>query len=233
MLEYQQSYSALRCMCTFVHQHFSTPPWNDAVLITPHNSIQSKWNTRATEKHCSLTGEILYICPAEDSTHNMPLSNMQRLNVAKLPLKQTEQLPMIIQICKGMCIMVTHNIATSANLSNSSHRRITDIILDPREPKTDLRGTAERKMFLLYPSALIIIHLDFCEILPLLLQYACLLFIFSCPYPLYYITTACYHQTSPSSPIPYLSVFLMTRSTMPFLWTTPPRTPYSPLHPMP
>ncbi|KAG1812533.1 uncharacterized protein BJ212DRAFT_1276698, partial [Suillus subaureus] len=46
---------------------------NKEFLITPHNSVQSRWNIRATEKHCLLTGEILYICPAEDSTHDTPL----------------------------------------------------------------------------------------------------------------------------------------------------------------
>jgi hypothetical protein len=41
--------------------------WVDVMFLT----------VRATEKHCSLTGEILYICPAEDLTHNMPLTKAQ------------------------------------------------------------------------------------------------------------------------------------------------------------
>lgn len=148
---------------TCVIPDFSVPPWNDAILITPRNSVQSKWNVRATEKHSTLSGEILYICPAEDSTHNMPLSPSQRLSVARMPLKDTENLPTMIRIVKGMRIMVTRNISTVANLSNGSRGRVTDIVLDPREPRIGIEAVKERIVFLHYPPAFLIIHLDFCD----------------------------------------------------------------------
>ncbi|KAG1864867.1 hypothetical protein F4604DRAFT_1013640 [Suillus subluteus] len=81
---------------------FSTAPWNDAVLITPRNSVRSRWNACATEKHSLLSGEMLYICPAEDSAREAPLSPSQRLLVARLLLKETEDLPTMIRIVKGM-----------------------------------------------------------------------------------------------------------------------------------
>lgn len=146
---------------------FSSPPWNDAILITPRNSVQSRWNSRATRKHCLRTGQILYVCPAEDSAHNAPLSSAKRLITAKMPLKQTEQLPTIIRICKGMRIMITRNISTTANLSNGSRGRITDIILDPREPKVESKVVDTREVLLRYPPAMVIVHLDFCELPPL------------------------------------------------------------------
>ncbi|KAG0693313.1 hypothetical protein DFH29DRAFT_816409, partial [Suillus ampliporus] len=123
---------------------FSLPPWNDAILITPRNSVQSCWNTRAMEKHSLYSGEMLYICPAEDSTHGVPLNSSQCLMVAKMPLKQTEELPTMIRIVKGMRVMVTCNLATTANLSNGSRGRIADIILDPRELSIGSRAVQEK-----------------------------------------------------------------------------------------
>jgi hypothetical protein len=143
---------------------FSCAPWNDAILITPRNSVQIRWNARATEKHSMLSGEIMYICPAEDSTSQGPLSPSQRLTAAAMPLKDTEQLPTMIRIVKGMRVMVTRNISTAANLSNGSRGRIVDIILDPREPPVDKRAIEEKRTYLHYPPILVIVKLDFCEL---------------------------------------------------------------------
>lgn len=144
--------------------NFQTAPWNDAVLITPRNSVRCQWNARATEKHSLWSGEMMYICPAEDSAHEAPLSTSQRLLVAKLSAKETEDLPTIIRIVKGMRIMVTRNIATTANLSNGSRGRIADIVLDPREPAITPQAVEEKKAYLLYPPAIIILELDFCDL---------------------------------------------------------------------
>jgi hypothetical protein len=79
----------------------------------------------------------MYIYPAGDSTSQGPLSPSQRLTVAAMPLKDTEQLPTMICIVKGMRVMVIRNICTAANLSNGSRGRIANIILDPREPPVE------------------------------------------------------------------------------------------------
>ncbi|KAJ8579509.1 hypothetical protein M405DRAFT_137928 [Rhizopogon salebrosus TDB-379] len=79
----------------------------------------------------------MYIYPAGDSTSQGPLSPSQRLTVAAMPLKDTEQLPTMICIVKGMRMMVTRNICTATNLSNGSRGRIANIILDPREPPVE------------------------------------------------------------------------------------------------
>ncbi|KAG2044045.1 hypothetical protein BDR03DRAFT_812586, partial [Suillus americanus] len=113
--------------------NFSVAPWMHAVLITPRNSIQIWWNNRATEKHSSQSGEVMFICPAEDSAHGLPLDSQQHLMVAGMSMKDTEQLPTMLKLVKGMHIMVTHNLATSANLSNGSRGRVVEIKLDVRE----------------------------------------------------------------------------------------------------
>jgi hypothetical protein len=56
---------------------FSVTPWNDAILITPWNSVQMYWNNHAVVKHCISTKNTLYICNAEDSSHGCGL-NMEQ-----------------------------------------------------------------------------------------------------------------------------------------------------------
>jgi hypothetical protein len=102
----------------------------------------------------------MYICPAEDSAHGAPLSPSQRLIVAQMPLKDTEHLPTMIRLVKGMRIMITRNLATAVNLSNGSRGRIIDIMLDSREPPVTQHAIEEKMAYLHYPPALLIIRLD-------------------------------------------------------------------------
>jgi hypothetical protein len=143
---------------------FSVPPWMHAVLITARNSVQTHWNNRATEKHSSISGEVLFICPAEDSTHGQPLDSRQRMTVAGMSLKDTEQLPTMLRLVKGMRVMVTCNLATAANLSNGSRGTVVDFKLDVREDHIVDEDIVDRTVFLHYPPALVIVELDFCEI---------------------------------------------------------------------
>jgi hypothetical protein len=146
---------------------FSVDPWKNAVLITPRNSVQIRWNNRATEKHCLLSGETMFICPAEDSAHGLPLESRQRLFVAGMSLKDTEQLPTMVRLARGMQVMVTHNLATAANLSNGSRGKVVEIKLDCREDKVAEGAVSDGKVFLNYPPALVVLELDFCDLPPL------------------------------------------------------------------
>jgi hypothetical protein len=143
---------------------FSVAPWVHAVLITPRNSVQIRWNNRATEKHRAQSGEVLFICPAEDSTHGLPLDLQQRLTVAGMSPKDTEQLPTRLKLVKNMRVMITRNLATTANLSNGSRGRVVEIKLDVREDHIADEAITEGQVFLQYPPALVIIELDYCEL---------------------------------------------------------------------
>lgn len=110
-----------------------------------------------------MIGSMLYICPAEDSAHDTFLSNSQRLAVAHLTLKQTEHLPTILRLVRGMRIMVTRNIAVRANLSNGSRGHVVDIVLDSREPALSSEAIAAGTTRLKYPPAMVILQLDFCD----------------------------------------------------------------------
>jgi hypothetical protein len=142
---------------------FSTPPWDDVILITPRNSVQSRWNIRAVIKHSISSSSMLYLCPAEDSAHGSLLSLSQRFSVARLTLKETEHLPTVLRLVQGMRVMVTRNLAVHVKLSNGSRGRISDIFLDPREPSITSNAVATGSTRLYYPPAMVIIQLDFCD----------------------------------------------------------------------
>lgn len=147
--------------------NFAIAPWNDAILITPRNSVQTYWNHRAVIKHCISTHNTLYTCYAEDSAHGTGLNMSQQLQVARLPLKDTEHTPTVLRLAIDMRVMVTRNLATSANLCNGSRGRIVEIHLDGREPLLATDTWRKREVNLLYPPALIIVELDFCDLFTL------------------------------------------------------------------
>jgi hypothetical protein len=101
---------------------FDKEPWKDGLLVTPRNSMKALWNSAALTKHCQETGQILYICDAEDTVgeeHRRP--NMEeRTTIAKIPLEDLDGLPHRIELAIGMKAMVTANVATEADLANGS-----------------------------------------------------------------------------------------------------------------
>jgi hypothetical protein len=46
---------------------FTNMPWNEAILVMPHHSIRTYWNTASLRRHYALTGNTLYSCEMEDS----------------------------------------------------------------------------------------------------------------------------------------------------------------------
>jgi hypothetical protein len=72
---------------------FSSYPWKDAVLITPRNSVRSRWNKLSVIKHCTYSHNVLYVVPPEESVGEEPSSMQQRLVTAQMPMDQTERLP--------------------------------------------------------------------------------------------------------------------------------------------
>lgn len=109
----------------------------------------------------------MLICPAEDSAHGLPLEPRQRLFVAGMSLKDTEQLPTMLRLAKGMQVMVTRNLATVANHSNGSRGKVVEIKLDSREDEVAEEAIRAGKVFLNYPPAVVVLELDFCDLAPL------------------------------------------------------------------
>ncbi|KAJ6512268.1 hypothetical protein C8R47DRAFT_957912, partial [Mycena vitilis] len=113
----------------------TTPPWDEAVLVTPRHAARTRWNTAALMKHCRRSGNRMYICTAEDTVGRKQekLDLMQRVIVAGMTVKQTARLAERVELAVGMRAMVMMNIATEADLANGTRGEIVDIKLDPRE----------------------------------------------------------------------------------------------------
>ncbi|KAF8441071.1 hypothetical protein L210DRAFT_3368301, partial [Boletus edulis BED1] len=114
--------------------NFHEKPWNEVILITPRNCVRSRWNVASIHKHCKTTGHILYLCSAEDTIGNRATSSNERLQCARLPHEKTGNLSMKVILAKGMKVMITENVAPTANLANGLRGTIKSIVLDPREP---------------------------------------------------------------------------------------------------
>lgn len=112
---------------------FSVPPWDNAILVTPRNAVRALWNAEMLIKHCKKTGNKHYVFYALDSVKGQCLSRSQRLLVANMKLTQTGNLASRVDLAIGMKAMILANIATDADLANSSRGIVTDIILHPDE----------------------------------------------------------------------------------------------------
>jgi hypothetical protein len=127
---------------------FNKAPWDNAMLITPRNSVRSAWNRASLHKHCAKTCNTLYIFDAEDTIRGTcETLNFERkvivvgmkLNDTK-KMKGTKKLSHRVELVIGMKVMVTLNLVTEADLANSSRRTIVGIILDPREQVSKDKG---------------------------------------------------------------------------------------------
>ena len=82
--------------------------------------------------HCQKTGQILYICDAENiiiKDHCQP-DMEQRMTITKIPLENLKCLDHRIELAVGIKAIVTVNIVTNADLMNGSREMIMDILLD-------------------------------------------------------------------------------------------------------
>ena len=137
---------------------FNKAPWDEPILVTPRNSMRAMWNSASLTKHCQKTGQILYICNAEDTVgkDHLPPDMEQRTTIAKMSLESLKGLDHRIEIAIGMKAMVTANIATQADLANGSCGIIADIVLDGREDVDREQAEKCGVVELRYPPALVV-----------------------------------------------------------------------------
>jgi len=139
---------------------FSKPPWDQAILVTPRQSVRQLWNEHAIAKHCARTGNQLYIVSAEDTSREGAehLTMEAKLAIARLTDKATGKLPTTIQMAIRMKAMVLLNVATEANIVNGTRGEIQDIILDEREEPSMPNELGS--ITLKYPPAMILFKPD-------------------------------------------------------------------------
>jgi hypothetical protein len=126
-----------RIIPTADKEDFGSEPWSSAPLVTPRHSVRTMWNEYCTRKQCKSSGQPVFVCYAQDTMSNKPLTVEERFHVAlhdKENKNQNNQLPRKLEIAKGMKILITNNIATDLDITNGAQGEIVDIILNPKEP---------------------------------------------------------------------------------------------------
>ncbi|KAJ3538129.1 hypothetical protein NM688_g6564 [Phlebia brevispora] len=118
---------------------FQNAPWSEAALVTPRHAVRRQWNKLAARKWCQLSGNQLFICPAEDRIGQRALTLAEKYALAKRMNnsldKQKKALPWEVELAKGMKILVTDNVETDLDVTNGARGEIVDIILHPDEPQ--------------------------------------------------------------------------------------------------
>lgn len=142
---------------------FSCAPWSECHLVTPRHAVRRLWNDAAIRKHCSESGQRLFICSANDKIKKKALTMRERYAVAGHQFaddgtrkRKTQDLPHTVEIAVGMRVMVTSNLETDLDITNGARGVITDIVLDPEEPP--LPDTSITK--LIYLPSYILVKLD-------------------------------------------------------------------------
>ena len=129
-------------------------------MITPRNATKDLWNAAALERHCRSSGNQKYIIDAEDCIKDSGTtpSKQEKLAIASLKDDATKNLKMRVELAVGMKAMVVLNIATEADLANSTCGTIKGIVLDPREELSSL--DEDGHVHLQYPPAVVYFQPD-------------------------------------------------------------------------
>lgn len=135
---------------------FSTPPWDEAILVMTRHGMRELWNEHSLHWHCKKTGNRWYVIPLEDFEAKIgeKLSMKVRLNVASLKDKKTCHLRDIIQVAVGMKAMVHINFAVEGDIANGTRGTIHSLILDKRDRNTLQEPNGD--IHLNHPPALIL-----------------------------------------------------------------------------
>ncbi len=144
----------------------ASPPWCDAVLITPRHGVRIRWNTMALEQHAFRSGQRVFVSVAEDTIKGQSLTLRQRLAVHEKPgngrssrsggKQDRAGLPLNVELAVGMKVMVTFNVNTDLDLTNGARGSVHDIIFHADED-----GNWEgMRQVLRHPPACVLVKLD-------------------------------------------------------------------------
>ena len=142
------------------------------MLVTPRHAVRTKWNALASRKACRASGEQLFQCPAEDRitargaaprelTLGERYAMAARMKTEKHRRKQ--DLPWIVELSRGMKILVTTNLETDLDVTNGARAEVVDIILHPDEPPIGNEPIVKLK----YLPAYILVRMDRTRAAPL------------------------------------------------------------------
>jgi hypothetical protein len=140
---------------------FSRPPWKEAKLVTPRHGVRTRWNACAVNKHCRDCNHRLLICRAEDMVKGRLLTPLEERVVSNRDAmqkgKNAGDLQREVHVAIGMEVMVTRNIETDLDITNSARGTVVDIFLHPDEPPHDEEEWTTK---LNYPPPFILVKLN-------------------------------------------------------------------------
>jgi hypothetical protein len=120
-----------------LNDKFDVEPWSNACLVTPRHAVHIVWNKLCARKWCRKSGRQLFICPAQDTVEDCPLTLSQRISVARFSPEKKNRGTLLadeVELAKGLKVMVTNNLATDLDITNRARGEIVDIIFDKDEP---------------------------------------------------------------------------------------------------
>jgi hypothetical protein len=139
---------------------YASPPWNDAVLITPRHGVRTQWNDACLKRHCQRDKRQLFVCPAQDLIRGQSLSDVEnhalkmRAGSKNHRQNRRKDLPQEVRIAIGAKVLVTQNIDIDLDLTNGARGEIVDIILHPNEPLISSSSTEIHLQYL--PSYILV-----------------------------------------------------------------------------
>lgn len=152
---------------------FSSPnsPWQTAVLVTPGNAVQTRWNELTSQNHCRQTGHALVRSHAYHTYQNQKLTrNLQVLvdartfavDDSKNSKSDPGGLPDVVQLAYGMAVMITYNIETELDLANGARGIVERIYVHPGSIVMGPRSTPDHLeiLELTRPPACVLVWLD-------------------------------------------------------------------------
>jgi hypothetical protein len=154
----------LQCLILFYPENsspnFSSPPWNNAILITPRHGVHIHWNSAVSQKHCCLQQQSMVLSHAEDLINRCQLTRQERSAFALHLQSNTRDNSMLLSIVEPtirLRVMVTRNFDTDLDITNGAWGMISDIVL-PADltPESNDQGDIIHQ----YPPAFILVKLD-------------------------------------------------------------------------
>jgi hypothetical protein len=106
-----------------LHDTFDVEPWSNACLVTPRHAVRIVWNKLCARRWCRKSRQQLFICLAQDTVEDCPLTLTQHISVATFSPEKKNRGTLLadeVELAKGLKVMVTNNLATDLDITNGA-----------------------------------------------------------------------------------------------------------------
>ena len=118
---------------------FTSSDWEDAALMTLRHAVRRLWNKTALLKHGKKAHRVILECKADETIKGEPLTVAEKYALYQrqknLDSRQRKQdLPQTLQMAIGMRVMVTQNVVTDLDTTNSARGTIVNMLASDEPP---------------------------------------------------------------------------------------------------